>query len=250
MLPDEALEALGLGPDATAAEIKEAYRDLVKVWHPDRFGTDLRLRRKAEEKLQQINLAYRVLQSYSGPFSVFRRRKVRPKAIRRIGKARHVLAWSIAGSGFAVVLVAVVIVLRHRSQETIQIPVIPAARIQEPMSGSSANAPPKTEQSFSSNKTNNRLESPSFRVRQLSDEEVARLETACRSVKETQDLTKYQDCLRDQLGTTEPDMSTLNAEDRSGIRSACKKTKISEGLAGYNRCLTRMVKLLRESSGP
>jgi curved DNA-binding protein CbpA len=54
---------LGLKPGATAAEIKETYRDLVKVWHPDRFGSDVRLRLKAEQKLQQINDAYRVLQS-------------------------------------------------------------------------------------------------------------------------------------------------------------------------------------------
>ncbi len=66
LLAIEALEILALRPGATPVQIKEAYRDLVKVWHPDRFGSDARLRVKAEEKLQRINEAYRVLQSDAG----------------------------------------------------------------------------------------------------------------------------------------------------------------------------------------
>jgi DnaJ domain len=62
----EALDVLALRPGATSVEIKEAYRDLVKVWHPDRFGSDPRLRQKAEEKLKQINTAYLSLQSDRG----------------------------------------------------------------------------------------------------------------------------------------------------------------------------------------
>ena len=33
----QALETLDLGPNATLQEIKQSYRDLVKVWHPDRY---------------------------------------------------------------------------------------------------------------------------------------------------------------------------------------------------------------------
>jgi hypothetical protein len=44
---EEALKILGLEQGATPDEIKQAYRDLVKVWHPDRFGSDVRLRSKA-----------------------------------------------------------------------------------------------------------------------------------------------------------------------------------------------------------
>ena len=65
MTSSEALNILGLDSNAKASEIKGAYRDLVKVWHPDRFGTDLRLRLKAEEHLKQINLAYQCLQGFS-----------------------------------------------------------------------------------------------------------------------------------------------------------------------------------------
>jgi curved DNA-binding protein CbpA len=66
LLTDEALEVLALRPGAAPSEIKEAYRDLVKVWHPDRFGNDLRLRQKAELQLKLITEAYRVLLSNPG----------------------------------------------------------------------------------------------------------------------------------------------------------------------------------------
>lgn len=61
---EHALDILGLGPDAKPQDVKQAYRDLVKVWHPDRFPNDSRVRRKAEEKLKEINEAYRTLQDY------------------------------------------------------------------------------------------------------------------------------------------------------------------------------------------
>ena len=53
----------GWGAARLHSRLKEAYRDLVKVWHPDRFGSDARLRQKAEDKLKQIINAYMVLQS-------------------------------------------------------------------------------------------------------------------------------------------------------------------------------------------
>jgi curved DNA-binding protein CbpA len=49
---------LELKPEASPEEIKKAYRDLVKVWHPDRFGNDPALQHKAQEKLKEINAAY------------------------------------------------------------------------------------------------------------------------------------------------------------------------------------------------
>jgi hypothetical protein len=50
---------LDLAPGASVEEIKAAYVDLVKVWHPDRFhGESSRLRERAEQKLKQINEAY------------------------------------------------------------------------------------------------------------------------------------------------------------------------------------------------
>lgn len=57
----EALSVLELEPGATASEIKKAWRDLCRVWHPDRFGHDERMRVKATAKLATINNAYDVL---------------------------------------------------------------------------------------------------------------------------------------------------------------------------------------------
>ena len=55
---DKYYAILGLQPGATQKEIKQAYLDLAKVWHPDRFPNDPRLQQKAQEKLKEINEAY------------------------------------------------------------------------------------------------------------------------------------------------------------------------------------------------
>jgi hypothetical protein len=60
----ESYETLGVAPGASRAAVKEAYRDLAKVWHPDRFASDERLSRKAQERLTEINSAYERLESY------------------------------------------------------------------------------------------------------------------------------------------------------------------------------------------
>ena len=49
---------LDLEAGASLEEVKRSYRELVKVWHPDRFRGDPKLQAKAEEKLKWINLAY------------------------------------------------------------------------------------------------------------------------------------------------------------------------------------------------
>lgn len=59
----KAFLTLGLKGGASPDEIKQAYRDLVKVWHPDRFGHDERLRLIAQEKLKEINGAYEFLKA-------------------------------------------------------------------------------------------------------------------------------------------------------------------------------------------
>ena len=54
----ECYRVLDLEPGASLEEIKRSYRELVRVWHPDRFRADATLRAKAEEKSKRINLAY------------------------------------------------------------------------------------------------------------------------------------------------------------------------------------------------
>ncbi len=54
---------LDLKPGASPEEIKEAFRDLAHVWHPDRFSGNPRRQSKAAEKLKAINEAYTKLRS-------------------------------------------------------------------------------------------------------------------------------------------------------------------------------------------
>lgn len=62
-----ALAALGLQSNATAEQIKEAYRDLANVWHPDRFPGNARLQAKAGEELKKINAGYAFLRENPTP---------------------------------------------------------------------------------------------------------------------------------------------------------------------------------------
>jgi hypothetical protein len=57
-------QILEIEPGASKEDIRQAYKDLAKVWHPDRFSNDPKLQQKAEEKLKQINAAYTFLKSY------------------------------------------------------------------------------------------------------------------------------------------------------------------------------------------
>ncbi len=58
------IEILGLKPGASQEEVNQAYRDLVNVWHPDRFEDNPRLQKKAEEKVKEINAAYEYIKSF------------------------------------------------------------------------------------------------------------------------------------------------------------------------------------------
>jgi hypothetical protein len=52
------------------SHVKEAYRDLIQVWHPDRFSGHPRLQKKAEEKLKSINGAFaRICDRYQSSHS-------------------------------------------------------------------------------------------------------------------------------------------------------------------------------------
>jgi len=50
-----------LQPGGSEQQIKQSYRELAKVWHPDRLNGDERMRLRAQDKFTKINEAYRVL---------------------------------------------------------------------------------------------------------------------------------------------------------------------------------------------
>lgn len=61
---DRYYRILELPPGATLEEIRQAYRDLAVVWHPDRFMHSPRLQEKAQAKMKEINEAYAFLKTY------------------------------------------------------------------------------------------------------------------------------------------------------------------------------------------
>ena len=67
MDPQRAYRVLGLAPGSSKEEVRQAYRDLAQVWHPDRFSHSDRLEAKAQKNLKRINEAFEVLKNYEPP---------------------------------------------------------------------------------------------------------------------------------------------------------------------------------------
>lgn len=131
MLLDEAYRILEVPPTASDEEIKAAHRDLSKVWHPDRFANDASVRRRAEEKLKQINEALVTVQSARAG----KRSRWSPPRMpdRPASSARAILLWifvlaftgffmllrrpTVGGLIIAAVIFAVVVVLLMRLKQ-------------------------------------------------------------------------------------------------------------------------------------
>lgn len=64
---DDAYKILDISPNATDAEIKKAYREMAKKYHPDRVITDDEaIRKGAEEKFKKVQQAYEKIQKERG----------------------------------------------------------------------------------------------------------------------------------------------------------------------------------------
>ena len=61
---DECLKVLGLSRGATPDDYRQAYKDLVEVWHPDRLAHNERLQLLATDHLKEINEAYAYLMEH------------------------------------------------------------------------------------------------------------------------------------------------------------------------------------------
>jgi curved DNA-binding protein CbpA len=60
----QCFDVLELDNNASIDDAKQAYKDMVNIWHPDRFSNNPRLKQKAEDKLKEINEAYDMVQSF------------------------------------------------------------------------------------------------------------------------------------------------------------------------------------------
>lgn len=58
-----ALEILGLSSNPSLADAKKAYREQVKLWHPDRYSNGSALKTIAAKNIQDANLAFAFLKS-------------------------------------------------------------------------------------------------------------------------------------------------------------------------------------------
>ena len=63
---NEALHILGLNDDATADDIKIAYRETVQILHPDKFAGNEKLQTRATEQFKHLQEAYELLCSNTG----------------------------------------------------------------------------------------------------------------------------------------------------------------------------------------
>jgi len=70
---DWARKILELPEEATYYEIKKAYRELVKKYHPDKCSK--RKKKKREEKIKEINKAYELIAQYCSNYKFSFRKK-------------------------------------------------------------------------------------------------------------------------------------------------------------------------------
>lgn len=66
-LSDNHFHILGVTRFSTKEEIKKAYRDQIKRWHPDRFANSPEKYQEALERSKKINEAFGLLKSYDPP---------------------------------------------------------------------------------------------------------------------------------------------------------------------------------------
>jgi hypothetical protein len=266
---------------ATRSEIKEAYRDLVKVWHPDRFGSDLRLRQKAELQLKLINEAYRVLQSnsavdgmraagsesvssssardasFSGVYG--QRYSASPIPPNRRGRSswdRVGVGWTYRGLGILVILLTAYFVTEHG-------PIECAGSSRDSAGQQSAGNPvqqtpeasrgERSVHALEGNRAGGRAQGlgrahglGQFHVRPLSAAETDRAEMLCASQRELRGQVAYQSCLKAQLDVITnpvggPDLSALSEAERESIESVCAGARRLHGAESYNRCRTEQV---------
>jgi TPR repeat protein len=92
-MTDEIVECyrlLELQPGASPDAVRDAYRDLLKVWHPDRFPDDPKFKERANEKTKTLNEAYKNITAYlSGSYTESRASARARAAAEEVRRARE-----------------------------------------------------------------------------------------------------------------------------------------------------------------
>lgn len=249
MSPQEALETLGLTSSAGPEEIREAYRDLVKVWHPDRFGSDVRLRSKAEDKLKAFNAAFTTLESCgfripddasSAPPSApieYTPAGPHPRASRN----RIIRGWLYIAALMLIAGMAAFVLHStgtRRSQTALPVP-------QEPSAARAPSTPTPIRKSPAHTATAASA-TPDFKVWSLSPSESDRLQLACAG--HTPGSESYRECIAAQLDAITqprgaPNLTGMSTGERDAAESACRTARIT-GEAAYGRCLRQQLAAL------
>ena len=242
----DALKILGLKPAATPDEIRQAYRDLVKVWHPDRFGTDARLRTKAEEHLKAINAAFHTLESsgFRTDIPEDRPQAAAASAAQATSRARVSREGMLRGSLYAASLLLIVAMagfVVHALSSHLYSAATPTSQQPSPSPDPPATKPSHKIAHAADPLPSGKLE---FQVWSLSQADTDRVQQACAS--HTPGSEPYRRCMKAQLDALRqsrgaPDMAGLNTAEREAAESACAAT---DGASAYNHCLRQQVAAL------
>ena len=236
----------GLNAAATSDEIRLAYRDLVNVWHPDRFGADARLRAKAEEHLKSINAAYHALESSNfrtdepmsapKPESTWQSQVAsQPKASRK-----HIpREWVYVASIFLIVAIAGFVLRALGSRQSAS--ATPA--VQQP-SATGEPIPAKVSHRASHSAAPAMAAPSGFQVWTLSQADTNRVQLACASHPLQSDT--YRGCMKAQLDVVRrphgtPDMTGLSRAERQAAEDACASARDLSGDSAYDLCLRQQV---------
>lgn len=114
---EQCCQILGLEVGASLEEAKQAYRDLVYVWHPDRFFHNPRLQQKAEAMLKEINAAYEKILSNPQPAAAAAENKKPPPANPSPGEARDRGSRSRAKTGHRQAILALKKLIRQNPHD-------------------------------------------------------------------------------------------------------------------------------------
>lgn len=243
----QALQVLGLKEGASQDEVKSAFRDLVKVWHPDRFGSDVRLRAKADLKLKEINEAYIVLRDGGTETSAASSADdVAPdwpsQNAPPAKKTRQVQIAALIFYGFCTLALIAMGAYAWHVIRAVQRPGAMAADVAQPAASSPAEAAPTA---ASPKKTRHAPvqedassdDTPAFEV--LTEAETARVQAVCMRKRRSGDMRGYSACVHAQVKLMrkyEIQGPSLSSEEQDSLTSACAADSARKDEAGYARC--------------